>query len=337
MKISMTLSFLALFLAVLAFYFWLGPSKKTAPIPPPSKTDKALMEDQSWDQMEWIQIQNRERKQTITLIRDEKKWRLKYPVSYPANQEMVQALIELLKNAKKERNLVPEKDWAEYGLLTPSIKIGFEISGISKRKYLSLGDVSPVRNMVFARWEGDKNYFLLDASFKQFFNQTADNLADKQIFDLPFSKLTRLKLHWGIRTYEFMKENGKWFWVKPEKMKNQMMEPSMASRLLEQVKQLSVKELPEPDFWKKQKDLSKITTNYVKIWQDEKISETLWMGAEIPGRNSFYARKEGEVTPFLIDRTYLKGVFDSLDILASNSDSLQSRAFHGSTFSPQNL
>ena len=87
MKITTTLLFTILFVVVAWFYLEHKPqsSQETGTDSSSAVVTQKLVDLESEKMLNWIQIQNIERKETITLYRDDDRWMLKYPVVYKAD------------------------------------------------------------------------------------------------------------------------------------------------------------------------------------------------------------------------------------------------------------
>jgi hypothetical protein len=230
-----------------------------------------------------------------------------------AHQPLIEELVRALQSTPKVRSLMTDKKWEEYGLLTPSVKIGIETTASSGRKYLYLGDNTPEGNLVFARWEAGEEYFLIDSALKQWFNQTVYTLAEKKIFQTPSSQISMIQLQFGSEFYEWVKREGVWVWSQPLSMQGKPVNIQISNRLLDQIQNLAVKDFLDPE---KAGFFSK-TGDYLKVWGKSEEEERLSIGREIPVRDSFYARKDGEKVFFLIDRGRVKTLYDTVKLMAS--------------------
>src|SRR3989338_4246600 len=126
MKLSTTFLFTVLFAAVLAVYLKTRPPsllqdpvKKVFEIP-----SRKLLDLRSADQVVWLQLQNLEQQTTITLIKRDGSWYVKFPLEDYADDELVHEMIKKLLSIYRQKIYQPEKDWEEYGLAKPGIKVG---------------------------------------------------------------------------------------------------------------------------------------------------------------------------------------------------------------------
>jgi len=318
-KFSTTLIFSFLFIVVAVVYFGLKPSPVSERAAPLAVTDSLdLLGLSPSDRISWIQIQNLSRKETMTLIPQGEQWMIKYPVYYPAKKEDVEAMVRMILSAKKVRQLVPDKDWEEYGLLNPPIKIGLETAESPKRRYLYLGAGAALGDSIFARWEGEKEYFLLPADVKQIFDRSVYALREKRVFRIPFSQVSKIEFEIESSHYELVKRKEKWTWIKPREIQGMALDEASAAALVSQIQNLFVKDFLDPETGKSDLSFFKPLST-VKIWGQGKETEVFMMGQEAPVRDAFYAKREGEEVLLLIDRNNLLEFFETVKDIAGAS------------------
>ncbi len=327
MKFSTTLVFFLLFLAVggAFLYFNQRPAnhlsqpvsqtsdKESKPAEAPSKNAPVL---DPAEKITWIQIQNSEKNETITLVKDDKSWEVKYPVVCPASDGVVDEMVRTLMAAVKLRQLAPEKGWEEYGLLRPAIKIGLKTDAHPVRRYLLLGHESQVEDSVFARWEEEKNFFLVHTELKRIFDRSLYALREKRIFRI--APATVLKIHFeiGSEFYELVKRNDQWVWVKPQARRGMVVDQVSAEEFSTHLRDLFIK-----DFLDEQKE--KIDASFFKtggtitVWGSGRQKEIFYIGQEAPARDAFYGKRDGENAILLIDRGILRSLLDTVRSMGS--------------------
>lgn len=275
------------------------------------------------DTVTWLQIQNLEKKQVMTLVRTDENWGLKFPVQYAANSQMVNSFLLELMNTKKEKQFTPEKDWEEYGLLRPEIKIGIETENFPERRYLYLGDRSPVDTKIFARWEGEKGYFLLDPQIKEIFEKSVYSLREKRLLrqDDPVQKVL-VRIY--EETYQWNRENDKWVWQYPEHLRGIEAPEGVLKEVLLFLKDLHIKEFLDDAVNSRSYGFSEYS-NFIKV--DYKgASEAIFVGEELPQRDAFYAKRRDENTILLVSREHLKHFFEAVQMLTAEADQRASTA-----------
>ena len=312
MKLSTTLAFSALFLAVAGFYIYLNPS---SPAPLKTSSDPAsrlVLPVADKNGRVILQIQKIASDETITLERNtEGQWVLRHPVNYPADNMMAEGLFTALRLSAKARRFVRDRGWEEYGLLKPALKIGVEMPP-QKRRYLALGDVSPTARLVYARWEGEEEYFLVDENLKKAMERSVYSLRRKNVFTLAPAEISRIQIRQAGKGYEFYKKEGLWVWTKPLALLGQAVPAGPFQSFEEAALGLYVKNfLDEED--PSQFDLSG-GGNSIEISNEKKI-ETLELGSETPEQDACYARKKNENVLLQVARSRVQSVFAQAEAL----------------------
>ncbi|MBI3313374.1 MAG: DUF4340 domain-containing protein [Candidatus Omnitrophica bacterium] len=317
MKLSTTIVFTALFLVVGGSYFYLKPTlgpetPKDTPIP----LSLRVLPLEKDDDVTWLQIQNFSKKETITLIKDGENWKMKFPVQGAADPLIVKGLISALKLSAKQRVLLPERGWEEYGLVQPQIKVGIETLKNKGRKYLSFGNLSPVGEKVFARWEGEKDYFLLNQDLLRAFDRSAYSLRWKQIFRILPEKITKIFVRTKKTEYEMVRRDGTWFWLQPVDIAGDKVRREFLPEIILRLAQLYIKDFLDQEKGPPAKFGVISTSPAVRVWGEAKEYEALEIGKEIPAKDAFYGRREGEETYFFMARGNVQDFFKRIEEIA---------------------
>ena len=139
MRFSVTITVTILFLTVAGVYFYLIPSQDR----PGPVSDEAipmrLLPQSEEGPIVLIEIQNLRKRENVILKRETQGWALAYPVSYPADDLIVEGLVTALRLSNKTKRMKPEKNWEEYGLARPDLKVGVEIERGQERRTLHVG------------------------------------------------------------------------------------------------------------------------------------------------------------------------------------------------------
>ncbi len=313
MKPATTLVFCLLFFIVAGAYLYLNPEEK--PILHETNAAMQLLPQTAGDEITWIQIQKSEKKETFTLAREGGAWKIKFPVNYPADPLVAEGLATALRLSSKAKRLTPAESWEDYGLLTPPIKIGIQTKEMPARRYLSLGHASPVGDFVFARWEKEKDYFLLNADVKKVFDISLYSLRQKKMFRTLVPEISEIRVKAGTEPYEVVKRGGEWFWYRPDPLTNiPIPQPEMDDLLL-QFQNLSIKE-----FLDEEKDLDKtgIAAKFIQfeLWNESENPETLVIGKPLDTHDAYYAGLEGESVVFLVSRNHVDALLETFQAMA---------------------
>ncbi|MCM8774757.1 MAG: DUF4340 domain-containing protein [Candidatus Omnitrophica bacterium] len=315
MRMITTGVFSLLFAVVVGFYIYLQPL-------PPSSQDTGpqasmrLVSLKEGDEIQKIQIQNSDKNEIITLALEDKAWNLKEPVSYPADPFLVKGLVSALTLSSKIRQLKPEKDWDEYGLARPSMKIGVQTKLNRSFRYLFFGNISPVANHIFARWEGESEYFLLDPDLKNAFDKSVYSLRWKAVFRRPFTELSKIAVETKDKKFEISRRGDVWYWVEPIDILGDTVTGDHMNEILNQLMRLSIKEFLDGDP-RQASDLGfSDPTGTIALWGPDDQLEYVCLGSEFPMRDSFYAHRKGEDIFFLVDRNNVRTFFEIVEVSA---------------------
>ena len=340
MKTSVTLTFTGLFLSVAAAYWYYGSPLPKPETPAISGKGSLKLLDLDKEAITLIQIQNMETKEVVTFERLPARlaeasaarageWRLKYPVNYLADKMMIEGLSLALRVSTKARRLVREKGWEEYGLLKPKLKIGIEAKGLSKRKYLLLGDTSPVAALIFARWEGEEDYFLLDARFKESFDRSLYSLREKKIIRFPLADLKKIHVRpfsalarrneagtagEPAENFELTQEKGAWFWTEPVVRLGKPVPKEQVYEILMVLRELYAKEFLDGEPVRETERGFSLAGPYIQVWDKHEKTSTVRFGSEAPGHDAYYGLIDGEDVVLEIARGNVQKFFELFDV-----------------------
>ncbi len=319
MKTSTTLVFLFLFVIVTAVYVFLvgneNREKAMKSLPVESMQLVPLEKD---EQISRLKIENIAKKLSVTLELQNGKWVILEPVRYVADPLVVEGLATALRLSTKAKRMTREKDWAEYGLAKPSLKIEVGTTKNKRGRVLDIGDLSPVGNFVYARWEGEEECFLLNADLMRAFDQSLYGLRMKRIFRMPLKDVTRIVVQTAAGNYEIAKMENDWYWVEPVPILGEKISKRDLDYFFSKIERLFIKEFLD-DKADSPSDLgfSGLTTR-VTVKAGKKEQETLVLGSGFPERDSFYAMRADENTVFLVSKSILDDFFEGLNTMAQD-------------------
>lgn len=321
MKIFTTLSVIFLFVLVLVLYFRTAPES----LPPADKNpavDAAPLEAQellppSEGSVTWLQIQTPQKNQTVTLSKENDRWMIRHPIYAKADPKLVEGCVRYLQTIKKNMEMPPAAGWEEYGLAAPSLKLGVGNQEEKKRRYLLLGDDSPVANGIFARWEEGGTYFLLPGDIAKHCEHSVYTYRDKRVFDFFEKDVLGVEFLIQGETYIIGKQSGAWVWSMPGKLQQSPLSGKTAKMLIEKLQNFFIKEFME-DSRQEQEQIA-ATDHFIEIKMSNNQTQKLYLGDEVPLRNGFYGRLEGQETVLLLDRDKVLAIFELLFSLKTSA------------------
>lgn len=316
MRKSALFTALILFAAACFFYFGFPPEKVKDPENLTKENARVLPVDEK-SPVVWMQIQNLAKNQTVTMQKKGAEWKMLFPVAYPAETLSVDSLVTALKLSARARRLMPEKDWEEYGLLKPFIKVGIQTETGAGRRYLYIGEDSPVGPYAYARWEGEKEYFLVQRDLKRAFDRTVYSLREKRVFRVPLKDVTKMRIRSMEQEYEIEKRPEGWYWLEPIRLLGKPLQKKYVDQIITQYGDLFVKEFLDSEKRSEQELGFGLLSPWIKLIGQDKTNavEQITIGQEMPERDSFVARREGEQIFFLVARENVRKLFQIFETM----------------------
>jgi len=154
---------------------------------------------------------------SIDLQRENGKWVITAPESYPADQDAVTSLASSLSPVTADSVVDDQpKDLSKYGLKSPSLTVTVHEKN-GKSTQILFGDNVPAGSLVYASVNSGPKVYAVSSSVKSSFDKSANDLRDKRLLTFDTNKLTRLELASGKSDIEFGKNNqGDWEILKPQ-------------------------------------------------------------------------------------------------------------------------
>jgi len=314
MKFSVTLTIFILFAVVLWTYVYLTPPAAENPDRARPQSAK-LLDISAGDEIREIAIYSKEG-QNLVLEKKKDGWHINEPFDYPADPLVVEGLVSALRLTPKEGETKPEKGWEEFGLSGAPLKVGVKTRKQSSSRYLLIGEKSPVAERVYARWEGEETYFLLDRQIKNVFTNSVYSFREKKVFRTPLKNMTKIRFQSGLDAYEIIQGLSGWVWMEPVTFLGTDVAPETADRMLSLVQNTYIKDFVEEgsgiDTGLSGTDESSNSVQ-IKVWEDTaKDPEILFLGTEVPEKDAYYGRRSGEDTAFIVARGHIMRLFELL-------------------------
>ena len=313
MKTSTTLTF-ALILAGLGVYYFAGEKYSPAPLGELSPVEVLLLAPE--DRVTWFQIENLKTKETVALRRAESGWRLENPVSYPAEDLLARGMVAALARAKRLRRFPFNAHTAlpkDLGLAPPSLRIAVETEKDPKRKYLWVGEDSPIGRMVYARWEGEQEYFLAPPEFRSVFERTAYSLRRKKLFRVNWEGVAWIEAKGPKRQYR-LERNGKvWRAILPDRQVEIPLEK--VTDLIYAFQSLYVKDFLDGKNPSNHELRLREGGASLALGAGEGTLEKLFLGASAKNQDALYACREKEDLVLLVSESNLRALWTQLDLV----------------------
>lgn len=314
MKITSTIIFTILFIAVLSVYLFQGKMEKNISDLPIERPLTNFSIDEKVKISE-LKLEDKKTKKTIVLEGINGNWVMKKPVFYPADILRVDGILMALKAASERKRLRPEKEWGEYGLEEPSLRVGLKTENNKEWQYLYLGDKAPIGDAFFAKWDGDESYFLIPAVMKKSLEKTVYSLREKRIFRMPLKDIRKISIELGSYSFEWIKDDNLWYWMEPIKNMGKKISGENIALILREIKNLYIKEFLDNEKRDKFSLGFFMIKDRIKIESLSGIKEDLYFGNEMPLRSSYYSLLEGEDSLFLVDRGKIFQLIDLLETI----------------------
>jgi Domain of unknown function (DUF4340) len=154
---------------------------------------------------------------TLTLQRENGKWRITAPEQYPADQDSISSLISSL-NPLNADSVVEDKptNVGQYGLDAPALAVSVHEKN-GKTDQFFFGNDVPVGSLTYARVGSDPKVYAVSSSTKSSLDKSVNDLRDKRLLTFDTNKLTRIELISAKNDLEFGKNNqGDWQIMKPQ-------------------------------------------------------------------------------------------------------------------------
>lgn len=310
MKIQTTV-FLAFLLTALGIYYWVSG---TGPDLTSSETVSKVLAFAEGDALTHLKIENKGSREILILERKPSTWKLVSPVESPAENFIVEGMIQALVFSRREKPFpAPRQETKSFGLEDPELRISVRTEKAPGEKTLLLGNETPVPGRIYARWQGEGEVFLVPALLKASFQKTAYSLRQKFLFRADWEKVEWIFVRMGEKKYHLVKKSGQWRWVVPPVAKDVPAEK--IQDLLYSFQSLYVKEFldgvspEESDFALKQPG-----TILTLGWGEDRQEKVL-LGAAARGKDALYGMRADEDLVLLVSETHIKDLLQLFDVL----------------------
>jgi hypothetical protein len=249
-----------------------------------------------------VQFLSLEQKATdaITLTKIGDAWRVKKPVTYPAEDFVAEGLVTALTTTTWEDSFpVAGADLQEMGLSDPAVKIGVGFDPApSEVRTLLLGNPVPTGGFVYARWQDEEKIFLVHNQFARSFEKTLYTVRKKRVFDLGWEGVQGVEVTLPGREWTLAKWQGQWYVSQAGEARTA--DTGRVESLVSDLTNIYVREFLD-DVNAGNPDLGLQPRKHgIALSDASGVSFILWVGVENKEKESYYALKQGETTALLI-------------------------------------
>lgn len=311
MKISTTI-FLTLLLSGLSAYYFISGQPVLREMAPELSPIKILTLSEG-DSVLGFQIQNRTSKETVSLRREASEWRMEFPVSYPAENFLAEGIVSALTFSRRLRRFPLQGEAPkDLGFDSPVLKIAIETEKEPHHRFLLLGENSPVKIGVYARWEDELEYFLAPLELKASLERSVYSLRRKKLLRLDWNQVTWLESKIEGKEFRLAKQGEQWQWIFPSGRKEIPVEK--ISDLLYSFQSLYVKEFLDGKNPEKKEFGFKAKPSFIAVGGSQGLLEKLILGEPMEAKGAVYALREKENLVLLVSRENLKSLVQMLEV-----------------------
>jgi len=260
-----------------------------------------------------LRIHNQISQETMFLKRKSTGWFFESPISYPAEDFLVEGMVRALTLSRRERRLpFQEGVGKEFGFDSPAVKIEIVTGGKPGPRTLLVGEESPAGAGFFARWEGEDEYFLIPHQVKASLERSVYSLRQKKLFRLRWEEVTWMHVRLEKKQFRVEKVGEKWRWSIPP-LKGEI-PVEKVSDLIYSFQSLYIKEFldgvegAEKDFG------LQASRAFLAAGGRAGKMEKLVLGMRAKGKEALYARREKEKLVLLVSEQNVKSLLEMLEV-----------------------
>lgn len=334
MKFSAMLFFFLLFVGVFYAYIKLVPDETLSPSSSsslhmddvkPTEEIIPLLSMQEGEEIVAISIRSQVAEKNVVLRKQNDQWEIEEPYIDSADPLMTEGLVSALKLSRVTKRIQSDKELSEYGLEEPELTLGVQTSEMPLMQYLDIGDLSPVSENRYAKWQGQPDIFLIDRRFKEAFAKDAFSFRHKGVIRHSLQGIQKIRLQTFYHTFEMKYHGGQWVWSEPIALLGENISAQKMGTFLSFLKGLYIKEFLEerrpflPDYGL---DSPK---GLIQIWTaDGAVVEEIEIGREVTHRDAFYVKRADRPFIFLVAREKINAIFGLLDQILKDNQTVSS-------------
>jgi hypothetical protein len=241
----------------------------------------------------------------ITLVREERGWRMSQPVEDRGDEREITALLGNVIRAKIERTLEVRENIGEFGLQTPAIVLTVQLTEKDQPFTLEIGSAVPAGLSAYARRPGEQKILLVPATIKTFLEREPFAFRSKAPLFLDHEGVKTVTVFWNaLRLRLERRQKNEWWIAEPLEAKA---DPAKVSDLLRAVTQDQVTSfLDKPPANVKGLGLDPPRGEITFTREGEADAALLLGTRKKPG--GLYARRRGEQQILELKEDFVKGL-----------------------------
>lgn len=146
----------------------------------------------------------------IEFAPDKEKWAIRQPVTTPADESAINALLSDLTGARIEREITAgQTDLGKFGLQQPAVTVDIRLKNGKSHK-IELGSKDVIGSSAYARIDGGSNVALVPASLLTSVDKSLDEFRDKSLLGITQYDLSGAKFKSTSGSFELTKKDDGW-------------------------------------------------------------------------------------------------------------------------------
>jgi len=239
----------------------------------------------------------------IELERNGGEWRIRRPIDFPADNDVVEGLLRQIAETKAERRIktADAEPLATYGLDGDGkqARVSITMGGGEHLPDLIVGQTTPVDYSAFARVEGRDEIVVAPLLLHTGVKKSVFDLRDKQMFDVDPTHVTAMEIGVGERTVRIERRGDDWMMVTPLQTPA---DPDQARALLSSLNAVRALEFYDAPVDGGDGTDSPETTFRATIGDGQQVGFRVGRAVEGPSPG-YYLRRDGDGQLVKIDRS----------------------------------
>jgi hypothetical protein len=175
-----------------------------------------------------------------------------------------------------------------------------------------MGDNSPVKRGVYARWQGENEYFLIPPQVKAAFERTVYSLRRKKLFRFDTDTVTWMELGLEEKKFRLEKKEGVWNWLLPERRGEVSLEN--VSNLIYAFETLYIKEFLDGKDPSKEEFGFGAKDFFIAAGADGEAGGKIFLGSPVEEKQARFVFREDENLVVLVSEENLRSLVETFEV-----------------------